>query len=522
MHLVKQHFNAEITEEILKYFDENEKCKECDKVVGHKADKKEHILIYHETDLSKKINNFMRIAGFKDCNLESNSDATEDKQKPISKYLANCPHCQKEFFGFNISDCQKKLRYHMGQVHHQSQMSLEIQKFFDGRAKCKECGIIFSQEALKKKHLISNHSSISVQIRDFVRTIQIRASIEDETLEDNSNRILPMEKDEPESFEDSDMEERTPFVANCSYCQKMISGLSVSACQNSLRLHMGAVHYQSQMSSELQKFFGENGKCKECGSSYQKLSEKKRHLSINHSYLADVIREFVMKILIKTSIAKETIENKENELIQILKKEEPNHLQNKNREVNRLHLSPVVELTKEDIAALIDSDDEDMAFADIIQNKISEDLSDDDDSNEKQNGFDLIKENLIKASVHEVFEANDDDQDDDQKLDFQNSIKTDEEENQQSKSAGESLSSLNHREFINKKINNQIKSVIESTKDGWKCKKCCKLFNCLSTLKNHAETHFEDIHIPCNQCDKVFKQRKKLYRHMRVHNKQNL
>ena len=77
-----------------------------------------------------------------------------------------CKFCPKRFHGTRVKE---KYKCHLGLMHFSAEMKMEIEKYFQADHKCSECGKIYVNSHLKRRHLAYNHSYLVDTIKSLIK-----------------------------------------------------------------------------------------------------------------------------------------------------------------------------------------------------------------------------------------------------------------------------------------------------------------------------------------------------------------
>merc|ERR1719427_1439641 len=88
-------------------------------------------------------------------------------RKKFEKRDLKCPSCPRVFTG-TLGRLKDMLRCHLGNIHFQNEISVEVKNYFGNGVKCNECKKVFQSATTKKKHLKFNHTKFVDKILSIV------------------------------------------------------------------------------------------------------------------------------------------------------------------------------------------------------------------------------------------------------------------------------------------------------------------------------------------------------------------
>merc|ERR1719427_1296767 len=88
-------------------------------------------------------------------------------RKKFEKRDVKCPSCPRVFTG-TLGRLKDMLRCHLGNIHFQNEISVEVKNYFGNGVKCNECKKVFQSATTKKKHLKFNHTKFVDKILSIV------------------------------------------------------------------------------------------------------------------------------------------------------------------------------------------------------------------------------------------------------------------------------------------------------------------------------------------------------------------
>ena len=147
------------------------------------------------------------------------------------------------------------------------------------------------------------------EVRSLVEILGIDASwseLKREAISDNDNIAITNEHvyegndNQPKDAEKS--LSGKAYLLSCPYCQKQSSDFKLFKARELLRMHIGTIHFQNEMISEVQNYFDKNERCKDCSKVLNLESCKRRHLITNHTIYVDKILKIVQDIPFETII----------------------------------------------------------------------------------------------------------------------------------------------------------------------------------------------------------------------------
>ena len=341
---------------------------------------------------------------------------------------AKCPNCSRQFSGTS-SRLRDMMRCHLGQIHFQSELMVEIKAYFPNSVVCKECKKSFQSTSAKKKHLVFHHTRFVDMIQSIVsRAIDLEANNQDETIEtatafenpltslqgititvkkdeelkelnhgnisNEANMHSTDDRKEPidfSAFGGLTITKGSPVVANgtektltCVFpCDKR---WRESESQNLIKYHLLS-HFKQQFSEQHDIYF-KGKKCIKCPSNKTALVNntlKDKHLFGKHGVLkADI--ESCLDSVLKQSSNDDIEKNKENNTASDKEMQERYLDLKRVNDPNKNDLKDEIQKNENDeIDSLLKSDDEDMDETGDIQKLLLADVSDDDSDEEDGN-----------------------------------------------------------------------------------------------------------------------------------------
>jgi len=88
-------------------------------------------------------------------------------RKKFEKRDVKCPSCPRIFTG-TLGRLRDMLRCHLGNIHYQKEISVEVKNYFGNGVKCNACNKVFQNATSKKKHLTFNHTKFVDKILSIV------------------------------------------------------------------------------------------------------------------------------------------------------------------------------------------------------------------------------------------------------------------------------------------------------------------------------------------------------------------
>ena len=153
---------------------------------GHEV----HVPLLHHQEIEQ-------VESMPSMNTQKASPNSISVRKKYGKRDVRCPNCSRIFSGTQ-GRVRDMLRNHLGNMHFQSELSIEVKNYFGNGSKCNACNKIIQNPSMKKKHLIFNHSKIVNVILSIVNNVED----DDEGLNPNeevsTNPTLPLNGEEEE------------------------------------------------------------------------------------------------------------------------------------------------------------------------------------------------------------------------------------------------------------------------------------------------------------------------------------
>ena len=210
------------------------------------------------------------------------------KNKIYDRKRASYPTSTFQIDLFQIFLGNKKrdqLLSHIGIIHFHNEMLQEINHFFGNSNNCKDCGKVFTNQTLRKKHLVSNHSKYVEEIKKLV----------DQAFEAKKNQGIVRDNPETQSIY------HTSTVTNGSLhkCSFQDCDRKWEAKDNklSIKLHLIS-HFNNEFSSHYNTHF-KAGKCFKCpnsSASFKNTHIQNKHLFMKHQILVKEVEAKLKQI----------------------------------------------------------------------------------------------------------------------------------------------------------------------------------------------------------------------------------
>ena len=203
---------------------------------------------------------------------------TRVEKNPHVSNLASleCDQCGTGF------EEQEGLKIHIGEVHMEQQLLTELFLTFPGGAHsltCVGCGEECGSDYEKREHIILSHAwpSLKAQVDEITATFaENRAG--NETNHEDLRTELAAHIEMMASIQEKEARVDETYV-ECEVC-----GTTFEESEEA-RIHIGEVHMEEELMSELLKFFPDRAiKCKECGEECGSQYEKKEHILVQHPW----------------------------------------------------------------------------------------------------------------------------------------------------------------------------------------------------------------------------------------------
>ena len=146
----------------------------CDLCDSATSDIQQHLESEHEEIMPipvGEISTFFKVIPVKKINNDKERGASESL--PCTTNELKCPSCPKTYLGNSMSNLRDNLKNHIAAVHYGEELMLEAARYYIGN-KCKECGHVGKSNALKKKHMLYNHTKYVERISSEVERAEKR------------------------------------------------------------------------------------------------------------------------------------------------------------------------------------------------------------------------------------------------------------------------------------------------------------------------------------------------------------